>query len=106
MGDWRAMGQAARRRMGRPASYNTDVRPPSQMPREIEYPGEERKAGRPFGTEEHHDVWDRAMRAEEKSKNTPQTFEDEWSEELRERTKMRHPSMRRRRMRPEDQYFG
>lgn len=105
MGDWRAMGQAARRRMGRPSAHNAPMRSPSQLPREVEYPGEQRTAGRPFGTEDHRDVWDRAMRAEEKSKGTPQTFEDEWSEQVNERMKMRS-SVQQKRMRPSDQYFG
>lgn len=103
MGDWRAMGQGARRRMGRPSAHNKPMRTPSQLPRFVEYPGEERTAGRPFGTEKERSFWDKAMRAEAEDKSRP--FEDDWSEQVNERMKLRS-SVQQKRMRPSDQYFG
>lgn len=105
MGDWRAMGQGIRRRMGKPSAHSQGARNPSQLPRFVDPPAEEgRTAGRPEGTTKDDSFWDRA--AKEDSESYGRVAEDQWTRELKNRVSENHPSMQHKRMRRENDFFG
>ena len=105
MGDWRAMGQGIRRRMGKPSAHSQGARNPSQLPRFTNAPGEEtRTAGRPEGTTKNDSFWDKARRQETAAQ--ARAGEDQWTKELKARASQNHPSMQHKRMRPDGGYFG
>ena len=106
MGDWRAMGQGVRRRMGKPSAHSVGARNPSQLPRFVNSPGEDvagRTAGRPEGTTRDDSFWDRA--AKEDSASFARAGEDQWTRELKAR-QGNHPSLQHKRMRPDGGFFG
>ena len=104
MGDWRAMGQGVRRRMGKPSAHTAGARNPSQLPRFVNEPSSEsRTAGRPDGTTQDDSFWDRA--AKQESASFAKAGEDQWTRELKAR-QSNHPSLQHKRMRPDGGFFG
>ena len=105
MGDWRAMGQGVRRRMGKPSAHSKGATNPSQLPRFVNPPPEEgRTAGRPEGTTKNDSFWDRAHRQE--SASEARAGEDQWTRQIKDRMSENHPAMQHKRMKRTNDFFG
>ncbi|MCA1781856.1 MAG: hypothetical protein ABR616_18035 [Dermatophilaceae bacterium] len=71
----------------------------------MNYEEPNREAGRPEGTTKDNSIWDE-VRGGDLSASYGRASEDQWTKQLKEEAKERHPAMRQRKMRPDNGYFG